>query len=271
MSWIELCLAWADLLASTTLAGGIVHAVLVEEPSERGAGILRGATAMLAIVLLAEIAFNTYRMGAVSGIGGTELLRDVLDMRWTRLWALRAAGVTLFAVTVGPGRFRFSVAAVAIGWLGLRSLQGHAGANDFATAAADWLHLTAVSLWLGALLQFSVNDEPSPVSLRRLRSIATVAVVVLIPSGAYGALRHVHSAASLLHSRYGQMLLIKLGLVLPLLTLGARNHFRLSPRALSDDAGAAQSLRAAICAELVLGSVVLAASAWLGWLPMPHS
>jgi putative copper export protein len=222
-------------------------------------------------VLVAEVVLNAYRMWQISGIGGVALWRDVADMRWTRFWLLRCVGVVLFGAVLTLSRgVGVPTAILASGWLGLHALQGHAGAHSAAAAAVDWAHLTAASAWLGALLQFTVAESGSATALRRLRCLATTAVTLLIPSGVYGAVLHVQSVAALLHSSYGRMLLAKLTLALPLLALGAWNHFRLSPRALSGDAAAMGRLRDSVATELALGALVLLASGILGSLPMPH-
>lgn len=270
----EVALNWADLLATAALAGGLVYAALVAAPAGRGRAVLWAAMVILALVLGAELLLNAWRMSRISGIGGMALVEDVLAMRWTRLWMARVGALGVFGVVLGAGRGAAPspVAALALGWLALRSLQGHAGAHGAPLVLADWAHLSAGSVWLGALGQFVAADgRCSAPALRRLRWLATSAVAVLVPSGAYGALLHLPSLAALGNSGYGRTLLAKLMLAAPLLAISAVNHFRLSTRALEGDPAGSTRLERAVRIELVLGGLVLGASALLGSLPMPHS
>lgn len=119
------------------------------------------------------------------------------------------------------------------------SLYSHASAVQQATLAAiagDWLHLTATALWLGGLIQFFVVITlvrryltPSIPILSRLvgyfSNFARVTVVVLIISGVYAAWLQVGSFEALFTTVYGNSLLIKLMLIVPLLAISGVNLF----------------------------------------------
>ena len=168
-SVLNAALSSADLLASATLVGGFIYGALVAPPSPKGRRILCLCVVGVGLVLVAEVVLNAYRMWRISGIGGVALWRDVADMRWTRFWALRCAGVVLLGAALALSRgIGVPAAILAIGWLGLRALQGHAGAHGAAAAAVDWAHLTAASAWLGALVQFAVAESGSATALWRL-------------------------------------------------------------------------------------------------------
>ncbi len=210
-------------------------------------------------------------MHRISGIGGAELLRDVLEMRWTSLWIARVGGLLALAVVVARANaVRWPVAAVAIAWLALRSFQGHAGAHEAAAGVIDWIHLAAASAWIGALAQLAAAETAAPHVLGRVRMLATGAVLTLVASGVYGALFHLHSVRALTSSDYGRVLVAKVAIALPLFALGTANHFRLAPRAIAGDAVAERQLARSVKIEIALGAVVLGASALLGTLPMPH-
>lgn len=117
------------------------------------------------------------------------------------------------------------------------SLYSHASAvqqNTLAAVAGDWLHLTATALWLGGLIQFFTvitlvrrYFTPSVPILSSLvgyfSNFARVTVVALIISGVYAAWLQVGSFEALLTTVYGNALLIKLVLVVPLLAISGVN------------------------------------------------
>ena len=132
----------------------------------------------------------------------------------------------------------------AVYWLGL-AFAGHAAAADgteFALqVSADALHLLASGVWLGGLvpLAFLLREcnrnamrrtSPWPrEATRRFSNLALASVTMLIGTGIYNAWNLVGGFAPLFGTPYGKLLLIKLGLLLPLLAIGAVNLLRLKP------------------------------------------
>ena len=104
-----------------------------------------------------------------------------------------------------------------------------------------------------------------------MRALATTALAVLVPAGVYGALLHVERWNLLLETPYGRALVVKVGLVSALVTLGAVNHFRHVPAMGQGIAGAARRLSTTVWFEVVVAAAVLAVTAVLGQLPMPHA
>ena len=94
---------------------------------------------------------------------------------------------------------------------------------------------------------------------------------VLLPAGAYAGFVHVRHLHLLTGSPYGRTLVVKLGLVGVLLTLGATNHFGHVPAMGRGDPEAEARLVRAVRLEVVVAAVVLAVTALLGVLPMPHA
>ena len=256
---------WLDLVASIVLAGGLLYGAVVAPPSRRGAASVRAAILGVVVALGLEFGFTALRMEHVSDVRGLRLVVDLLATRWGTLWVLRAVGL---AVLASGGRI---AAVVAPPWLLLRSLQGHAGAHGVVPAVIDWLHLVAAAVWLGGLLQIGLAGSPVPVAVaRRLRTVATAALAVLVPAGIYGALLHVHTWRMLIDTPYGRTLTLKLALATVLVALGAANHFRHVPALVRGEPVAAARLARTVRAELVLAVAVLLCSALLGVLPMPH-
>ena len=119
------------------------------------------------------------------------------------------------------------------------ALAGHAAdqGNLSPDVAADWLHVMAVSAWLGGLVSLrallpaaldSLDEEAAARlftrALDRFSTVAGWAVGILVATGAYGIWQHIPSWAGL-SSTYGIALVVKLALVAPMIGLGALARF----------------------------------------------
>jgi putative copper export protein len=256
---------WVDLLATATLAGGLAYGVLVGERSNAGTRALRVAAVTLGLVLVLEFGLTALRMREVSDVRGPALVVDLLQARWGRFWFLRCVGLAALATPTRLG------AALVPPWLLLRSLQGHAGAHGTAAALVDWAHLVAATVWIGSLVQLALLPRPVAAdAARRLRSLATTAIAVLVPAGVYGAVLHLQRLDMVLGSPYGRILLAKVAVATPLFVLGAFNHFRHVPAVSRGDRAAPARLSRTVRVEVALAAAVLLLSALLGVLPMPH-
>lgn len=193
-------------------------------------------------------------------------------------WALRRPGVT----ARDPGWL--AGAGLAGVLLLTASLNSHAAAVQQAAAvavAADWLHLVATAAWIGGLVQLAValpaavGALPPALGGRALAAVvsrfsvlAASAVGVLVATGLYQTWLHVGSWDALTTTLYGQALLGKLALLVPLLALGGLNLLVLSPRlataasrgtraALERLATLQARLRASVGAEVAIAVVLL--------------
>jgi putative copper export protein len=193
---------------------------------------------------------------------------------WGRHWCLLAGAVgagTLAHVLRAPRGVAMAAAvAVAVAMGGL----GHAAADEgfpVLIRVVDAAHLLATGIWIGGLGLIAVRglgaargdaaaDAPtwSAFSAR-----ATVAAPIAVLTGLIAGWRRVTavqsddagqltlpSVTTLLTAEYGQLLLVKLGLVLIMLGLGAMHRRRV----LKEHAPS----KAAIGVELLLAAVVLA-------------
>ncbi|MBI3326807.1 MAG: CopD family protein [Nitrospinae bacterium] len=120
-----------------------------------------------------------------------------------------------------------------------RSASGHAADWGDLTLPEliDWLHLLSGLLWGGGLLVLSGIVLPAVIKLpdqrRRLiadiagrfSALAGVALAGVLLTGMYNAWQQVGTFRALWDTPYGQTLIAKLLLVLPLLILGALNHY----------------------------------------------
>ncbi|MCA8116604.1 CopD family protein [Burkholderia cepacia] len=180
-------------------------------------------------------------------------------------------------------RFPFAIWAALACVALARSNGGHpVDAGLFSVPVwVDWLHLLAISAWVGLVLVTAFGVMPRltglPASERTtgasfvqsLSDASTYALIVLFATGAYNGWRGVDTPANLLASTYGQILLLKLALVLIAAALGGHNRFFGMPKllaALKDPAAAmpASPLRqfgAVLRIEaVVLGGVLMVAA-----------
>ncbi|KTT28328.1 hypothetical protein NS201_21010 [Pseudomonas oryzihabitans] len=148
---------------------------------------------------------------------------------------------------------------------------------------ATLVHLWVSAGWFGALLAFAwllVLQPPTSGAatrplLRALAGFGTAGAVLVTLAAATGLTKYLFIVgprlAPLLESRYGTLLLGKLGLFLAMLGLAALNRWWLTPtlKAALDSrapAGAIRRLRLSIGLELAAAMVILALVAWLGTL-----
>ncbi|UYQ63221.1 copper resistance protein CopC [Streptomyces peucetius] len=108
---------------------------------------------------------------------------------------------------------------VAAGIAATWALSEHAstGIQSAVAMPVDVLHLLAVAVWLGGLATLLTALHRSPAierrAVRRFSAAAFTSVVVLAATGLYQSWRQVGSFSALTGTRYGQLLLIKVGLV----------------------------------------------------------
>jgi len=243
---------WAYFLALALLVGGIGFRLLVVRGplparSERRfywvAGI--GAAAVLeagiaAFLLRAEDAlqlpFGRFLYGDLSPIsGGTRFGAAFITMELG--FALVAAllflaWLTDLRVLLWPA---FVLGLVFASGL---SLSGHSAADaghSWLSELADWVHLSAATLWVGGLVQLAFVVYPAAPELRRttflrFSRLATVLVALLLVAGTYLSILRLPHVHDLWTTGYGHVLLVKLALVALALSWGAVHHFVAVPR-----------------------------------------
>jgi len=140
-------------------------------------------------------------------------------------------------------------------------------------AAAAWLRgLVLLVMTIGWILQPAEGDLVLVNLLHRFSTLGIVAVSGLLVSGALNTLFIPADVASILSSRYGHLLIVKLMLFLVMIGYAAINRLKLTPALASADAH--RILRADIAwrlqrntlAELALGLVIVVLTGWLGIL-----
>jgi copper resistance protein D len=202
--------------------------------------------------------------------------------------ALLAIGVVL-AFLPWHGRWRFA-ALVPVGamllitqaWFG-HSAEG-AGLYRASMITVYSIHALATSAWVGGLpaLLFALVEQRrfSPYEARdctldvcsRFSLMAMIAVTLVVASGVANAgLRVAGSFGKLFDSAYGDVLLKKLAVVAAMLAVAYFNRFIATPRLRAASSKGMRQitwLRYSVAFDVVLGALVLGASAVLG-ITMP--
>lgn len=195
-------------------------------------------------------------------------------------WWLRLLGVTTSPRFIGASLLGASVVALTT------TFSGHAADWGDVTLPVliDWLHLLAISTWLGGLLVLGfvlravlllagTEDAARLFALiaRQFSRIASVCVAVFLATGLLHPRLRLMSFSTLFKIPYGWTLLIKLSLVLLVLGLAALNRYYFLPR-LGRSSGARARLMVTTVGriEWLLAIGVLACSALLTQLTPAH-
>jgi copper transport protein len=205
----------------------------------------------------------------------------VLALRSRRAPVLRRAALGAEGVALGPLPARpqrllllFTVVALAL----TAPLAGHTATDspEGLLICVGTAHVLAMSAWLGGLVMLLIAmpvaagalsaRERTPLLaavVGRFSRMASIVVAVLVLSGIVQAVALVGSVPALYETAYGRLVLVKVGLLLALLTLGAYNQRRSLPRLRRLAAGgeepgrAATILRRAVAVEVAFLLIVL--------------
>jgi copper transport protein len=185
--------------------------------------------------------------------------------------------LALAAVVLGRPRGRTLTTGLATTLLVVGAFGGHAAAVEPASLAitAHALHLVALAAWVGGLGYFATlfwaarrEEEPLPAlaaALPRFSLAATAAVGGLALTGLYLAQAHLGGPRDLITTRYGTVLLAKLGVVALMLGLAAYHRFVVQRRlARAPGPGVAARFRQTLRVEAGAGLVALLLGAILG-------
>jgi copper transport protein len=215
--------------------------------------------AVVGTVLL--IAFQAGDAGAsLTDLPGTSLGNDAV-MRLVPLVLATAALVPVFRAggLVRRGLLAATGVFAAIALL-VEAVLSHAASQAVAPAeiSLQWLHVTAVGLWLGGLLallaQLRGAETPAKGELaRRFALLGGFGLGIVALTGLIRSIVDIGTINALLTTQFGLLVLVKIALLVPIAALGALNHFRNVPRAGRD----LRPLRRAGSIELTIGAVVL--------------
>jgi copper transport protein len=160
---------------------------------------------------------------------------------------------------------------LALGFGSGLSLSGHSAADagaSWKSQVADWAHLSAASLWIGGLIQLVLVVWPLMPDLRRdaflaFSRLATVCVGVLLLAGIYLAILRLPQVNDLWTTRYGEVLLVKIGLVSLAFAWGGLHKLVAVPLVERGNGRALPRLRGSLVGESMVGMAVLLVAAVL--------
>jgi len=274
------------------VGGSAVLALVLRSAAPTLRRRLYGTVAGLGVGLVLAAILCIVLQGAVAGgFGLSEAFRwntvhAVLRTRFGGAFEYQLAfAVAAAVVAFGASRFRPDVLGPltilpAVSLIPTLSAAGHARTSGTLAFAADVTHVAAASAWVGGLA-FTVlalllaGEDRWPLAARavpRFSMLAVVSVAVLITAGVIRGIEEVrpwpglHAAVSnlsgwrgLWDTTYGLLLLAKIGLVLPLLALGAYNNRFAVPRLRRQIASLVERrrfLRAAGAELVIMASIV---------------
>ncbi len=262
-------LRWMALLAAVGLGGAAAFYLVVAQPAagflddaarRRVQEALMDTTAVLALAAMPVLILaGAGQLGLlVDRLGGSDALDDVLFNTRTGALLLARHGlaliiVLLFLPALLSERWRSGARAAwlcalamlsSLGLLITYSLGSHAGVGggQFWSVGSDFVHLAATAAWLGTLLQLPLVFWWSRDRLHgsdrllylanvfdRFSWLAVVSVTLIIATGVFNGFVQLPTLESLWDTTYGRVLIVKLGLILPLLGVAGVNAVLLKP------------------------------------------
>jgi copper transport protein len=271
------------LLVLATVGGSVSLAVCLRDASDRVRRRIAGSIAIGASLLVPlSLAGLVLEGSEASGYGVLRAARwdvvsEVLDTRFGQAWlarALIAVAVVVIALLVLRGLDPWAVALVSFALVPTLSLAGHAGVGGAVELVADLAHLGAAAVWTGglaaiALALLSVHAEErwrlASRAVPRFSLLAFGSVALLIAAGLVSGYLEVRSWHGLWETTYGRLVLVKAGLLLGLLALGAYNRLVAVPRLRGGDVPGSvrRGFARAVSIELALMVVVIGLTASL--------
>jgi putative copper export protein len=163
------------------------------------------------------------------------------------------------------------VGLASLGFLYTLSSISHPASMGRLPLLADFLHITAASLWAGAVIYSAVlpvwSKADFSTMIRRVSSLGLTSVVLLVATGIYIIVVHLQfTTTALLSTTYERILLAKLLIVVVILMLSAINRWYFIPRLETT----ARGFRRTLLVEATLLLTVLVTTGVLTVTPLPH-
>jgi putative copper export protein len=248
-----------------------------------------GSAALLTCAAVARLYAQTYAVFGLDESVTVELMRSVaLETRWGAQWvpqflATLFADVAVVLIVVRRGAGWWSTVVATLALAVTLPMTGHA----MSYSGEVWLswtlqvgHGVAGGLWLGTLagvvatvrsLRVKAVDTCGQLTAALVSSfspLAVVAVGTVMLTGAASAILYLDHWGQLWRTRYGLTLVGKVVLMFATGAVGAYNLIRLRHK-LGTELGRATLIHSAGL-EIALACVVLAVTAVLVHLPLPH-
>jgi copper transport protein len=279
----ENVLRWLYFVCLALLIGGIAFRLVVlpravPQAFERVfySLALVGAAGAIQIGILAfliraddalQLPFNRFLYGDLTPFAdGTRF--GVAFVVMTLGFALVTALVYLAWLTERPRPFLWPALVLSLGLASGLSLSGHSAVDAPASKwseLADWVHLSAASMWAGGVMMLLVAFLTAP-ELRRqafvqFARLAPLLIALLLAAGIYLSVLRLPALHDLWTTGYGHVLIVKLALVALVLGWGGFHHVVVEPRLVHPDVQS--RVRGSLAGELVVGMAVLLVAAFL--------
>jgi putative copper export protein len=206
-----------------------------------------------------------------------------LGQAWTMMtFAWLGVLALLVGAWVTPHKREPLLASAGVLSLGIAfgiSWASHPASRGALALVADYVHLLAGALWLGALVALAIlarilrplhrpaREELIRACVLRFSRLAVPTVVVVALGGAYLALRELPAPSSLVTTSYGITLLLKSIVAIGAVAIGGYHHRFVVPRI---SAGApVASMRRTVALELSLLILAVALAATLSQIAPP--
>jgi copper transport protein len=215
-----------------------------------------------------QLPFNRFLYGDLSPMAATRFGSAFIAM--TLGFALVLALVYL-AWLLDRVVFLVPAFVLALVFVGGLSLSGHDAVDpgsSWLTELADWVHIGAASLWIGALATMALLLWTGAPQLRRaaflrFSKLATLLIGLVLAAGIYLGIVRLPHLHDLWTAGYGQVLLVKIGLVCLALAWGGFHHFVVRPSLDRGDAGFLTRIGRSLVGESMVGVAVLLVAAVL--------
>jgi copper transport protein len=257
----------------------VLRGLSVPRELERRIAVAAGLGA-LATIHAGIVAFSLRAEDALQLPFGRFLYGDLSSMATTRFGSAFVTMTLVFALVLALVYMSWLLDRVeplvpalvlAVVFAGGLSVSGHDAVDpgsSWKTEIADWLHLSAASLWIGALatmalLLWTGAPELRKAAFMRFSRLATVLIAVVLGAGVYLAIVRLPNLSDLWTTGYGRVLLVKIGLVSFALLWGAFHHFVVAPALERADTGFLGRIGRSLAGESMVGMAVLLLAAIL--------
>ncbi len=247
----EQLVRWGYYLAIALLVGGLAFRVVLLRglelpPRLRRALLISTAAGVVASIEIGVVGFLLRAVNVLQVPFAEFLYGDLSPLaNGTRF------GQAFIALTLG---FVVVAALITFAWLSDRTwplavalpftlalctglaLSGHSstGGQAWASELADWVHFSAAAIWVGGLATMAICLWGTAPELRRVvflrfSRLAVALVGLVAAAGIYLTIRRLTAVADLWETTYGNVLIIKLVLVVAALAWGGFHHLVARP------------------------------------------
>jgi copper transport protein len=257
----------------------VLRGLAVPRPLERRIAVAAGLGCVVALQG-GIAAFSLRAEDALQLPFGRFLYGDLSPLAQTRFGVAFVTMTLVFALVLALAylswlldRVEFLVPAFALAvvFAGGLSVSGHDAVDpgsSWKTEIADWVHLSAASLWIGglatmALLLWTGAPDLRRAAFLRFSRLATVLIALVLGAGTYIAIVRLPHLSDLWSTGYGRVLVVKVSLVGCALLWGAFHHFVVVPAIERADLGFLSRIGRSLIGESMVGVAVLLVAAVL--------